>query len=222
MKFHWRYILLMSFSLLLSTQVRAQYENSLDDDVKVWTGMHVNKEIGDNFTFSTKISYHTTSLLYSARFSDIGFKYRLPHNFRLAAFYRFVRFFEAEQMRFYTELEHRYHIKHTGIQLRSRIRWQNKRNTYDDYLEQHVRPLVGISYKRPKWILTPYASSELFFCYKPAILINRYRFTSGLRYDLNDMSGIRFFYRYQKELNTYSENDVTNHHTFNLSYRFHF
>jgi len=205
----------MSIFILITAQVNAQYEDLLDDDIKVWTGMHVNKKVNSNLILSAKISYNTTSYLYSARFSDLGFKYSLPHNFRLAAFYRFVHFFEVEQMRIYTELEHRHQFKTSGFRLKSRLRWQHKRNTDYNLIEKHIRPMVSLSYQQPQWLLTPYVSSEFFLCYEPEVLINRFRITTGLRY-----SSIRFFYRYQKELNVTSKTEIDRQHTFNVSYRF--
>ncbi len=223
MKLYWHKISILPIFLVLPLFLCAQAMEDLpNENVKVWTGIFVNKKITKDLSLCAKISYHTNSLLYSARFSDLGLKYNLKYNFKIAGFYRFVRFFEIEQQRLYFELSHKKSVLNNRLIFKSRVRWERKYNTTDDYLEMHIRPKILIEYVNPvlgSLGFRPYCSSETFFCYRPDFVINRYRADIGVNYGITNASDLRLFIRHQKERHV-EKNEIARQTTFNLGYRF--
>lgn len=220
MNLNWQKISMLPIFLALPLFLCAQtIEDIPNEDVKVWIGIFVKKKITKNLSLCTKISYHTNSLLYRARFSDFGLRYNLKNNFKIGGFYRFVRFFEVEQQRLYFELSHKKGTLGNRLILKSRLRWERKYNTTNEYIEKHIRPRIQIEYNDPVWCFQPYISSETFLCYSPAFLVNRYRAEVGVNYGITHSSDLRLFIRHQTETNI-EEYESASQTTFNLGYRF--
>jgi len=195
----------------LTKQLAAQ-ELKVVQDLQLWTGVAIEKEIGKNWTFSLEeqIRFKHNISEINNYFTEAGVRYRINKNFALEGAYRYTRDRKSDNS--YENLS-RYHLdlRYRGrldfITLAYRLRYQKEVEgfkLYDQMIpyEKFLRHRLKISYT-DFTKLTPFVSGEIFQLFRPDYHAEYayIRVQGGVRYDTRKLGSFRFAYGFNREIN---------------------
>ena len=180
-------------------------------DLGLWTGVEVEKEVKDDWTFSLKqeLRLKTNMSEVNNYFTQAGVRYKINRNFSLAAKYRFTRNKKKDlsyQNRSRYSLDLRYKGRLDFLTFYYRLRYQKEVESMrlfdiEEPYEKYVRNRITVRYTDFKKI-EPYLSGELFQLFQQYEFprIDYMRIEAGIRIATGDLGEFKLAWGFNREL----------------------
>ncbi|MEA3494662.1 MAG: DUF2490 domain-containing protein [Bacteroidota bacterium] len=215
-------IVLFSFSSKLFSQ---------EKDFSLWSEIQFEVELIEDFKFciSEEFRFDENISRIDKYYTNLGFKYRIIKQIRVAVYYRFLQKQElnssySSRNKFFSDIKLEKDINRFEISFRSR--YQTK---YTDYFSSENgnipankwRNKLNIDYDIKNSPIKPFLSSEIFYQTNnnEGNRIDELRFKAGMDIGINEHQEIEFSYILSKEINV--KNPLTNN-IFSVEYSFAF
>ena len=186
------------------------YSSAQQQDAALWASLNAEKKISKHFsgTFFTQYIVNQNLHELGLYFFDAGVNYKFDNNFSASADYRFSNsrnldnFYEQRQM-FYADLSLAKGFGKFGITARTRIQRQYYSGVFNSdsfrLPKNYSRNKLTLRY-RYNWYWSAYLAEELFYRLDKSI-INAWRTSAGIYYQLNLKNKIELSYAVQQQDN---------------------
>ncbi|MGW8315445.1 MAG: DUF2490 domain-containing protein [Bacteroidales bacterium] len=179
-------------------------------DLGLWTGVEVEKEVKDDWTFSLKqeLRLKTNMSEVNNYFTQAGIRYKINRNFALEAKYRFTRNKKTDlsyENRSRYSLDLRYKGRLDFLTFDYRLRYQKEVESmrlFDmkEPYEKYVRNRITVRYTDFKKI-EPYLSGELFQLFQQYEFprFDYMRLEAGVRIETGDLGEFKLAWGFNRE-----------------------
>lgn len=206
-------IALLVFFLAIPPAIFAQ-ESKVVRDLRLWTGVQVEKSFAKNWTVSLKeeIRFKQDISELSNYFTDAGLRYTINKNFALEGGYRYTRDKKSdgsyETLTRYN-LDLRYKGRLDFLTIDYRLRYQKEVEGFKlldqlaDY-EKYVRNRIRFRYNDFKSV-EPFVSAELFQLFRPNYYpeLQYIRVLGGIRYEAGKFGNIDLALGFNREFDSF-------------------
>jgi len=186
-------------------------ENLPHKDLRLWTGVKVEKTLWKDWTFSLeeeiRFKNHVSEL--SNLFTEAGIQYRINKNFRMSGAYRFTHDKKRDSTfrnlsRTHFDLRYRGRLQDFSIHYRFRIQKEVESGDMFKREAPFVRQLrnrIGVRYKLVNWC-RPFVSAEYLRVFSPyfASLNDYWRFQLGARLEPGKVGQFKLAWGFNQEL----------------------
>jgi hypothetical protein len=197
-------------SVLLSPRLLTAQDVKVVRDLRLWTGVEIEKSWGKAWTLSLaeEIRFKQNISELNNYFTEAGLRYRINKNFALEGGYRFTRDKKSdgsyENLTRYN-LDLRFRGRLDPILIQYRLRYQKEVEGFNlvdpaaDY-EKYVRNRIRIRYNKLAK-LKPYVSAELFQLFRPDYNpeVKYIRVIGGIRYEPGKLGTFNFAFGFNRE-----------------------
>lgn len=179
-------------------------------DLGLWTGVEVEKEVKDDWTFSVKqeLRLKTNMSEVNNYFTQAGIRYKINRNFALEAKYRFTRNKKKDltyENRSRYNLDLRYRGRLDFLTFDYRLRYQKEVESLrlfdmEEPYEKYVRNRISARYTDFKTI-EPYLSWELFQLFQryETPRFHYMRLEAGVRIETGDLGEFKLAWGFNRE-----------------------
>ena len=201
--------LLLLLASALSAPLSAQ-DTKVVRDLGLWTGVEIEKEVKDDWTFSLKqeLRLKTNMSEVNNYFSQAGVRYKINRNFALEAKYRFTRNRKQDlsyENRSRYSLDLRYRGRLDFLRFDYRLRYQKEvdgMGLFDPEApyEKYVRNRISVRYTDFKKI-EPYLSGEFFQLFQryETPRFHYMRLEAGTRIETGDLGEFKVAWGFNRE-----------------------
>lgn len=190
--------LIIMGSFLFLTIPAAGQEVKVVQDMRLWTGLKIEKSLGDNLTLFIveEVRFRHNISEIASYFTEAGLRYRINKNFALEGQYRVTKDRQKDHSyrwlsRYSLDLRYKGRVKFLSV--RYRLRYQKEIedwNIFDQSLlyEKYLRHRLMIRYENLR-MLKPYISGELFQLFEPGAIadLEYFRLILGTRFSLGEI-----------------------------------
>lgn len=193
----------------ITTPLTAQ-DTMVVRDLGLWTGLELEKEVKDDWTFSVKqeLRLKTNMSEVNNYFTQAGVRYKINRNFALEAKYRFIRNKKKDltyENRSRYSLDLRYRGRLDFLTFDYRLRYQKEVESMrlfdmEEPYEKYVRNRISVRYTDFKKI-EPFLSGELFQLFQryETPRFHYMRLEAGIRFETGDLGTFKLAWGFNRE-----------------------
>jgi hypothetical protein len=204
-----RHCLLISFLLIITPGLLYSQEK----DAGLWMGVGIEKDINKKISLQLEEELRLNENISDVKsfYTDLGIRYKIFKSVKVGVNYRFIKRNSAEGFynsgnRFYSNIAVKQKLDRFTFGFRTRYQVEyEKANTSENSLipDKYNRNKFSLSYNIKNSKLNPFVEYELYIPlnYNSELLIDKERYTAGIKCKVNKKSSLKLYYRIQKEKN---------------------
>lgn len=224
-----------SLTLLILTLLFVQKSHAQDEDLndlQSWNSIAIKYKLNKKWSFELEESLRLKENISEIDnyFTQLSAQYNITKQFKIGAGARYINKNDntgdvqgyENYFRFNLDASYKHNLQ--DFTLGYRLRYQNKNElgvetSEGDYANQHIRFKASAAYNIHNWKLDPEISAEIFNHFEEGEEngFDKYRITIGSEYNMKKYGKVKFYYRYNKQLN---ETDPESQNVIGLKYTY--